>query len=74
MNIMAAVDANWAIGYQNKLLVRIPNDHKRMREQTTGKVIIMGRKTLESFPQAYFFEFLQFRFLILPALPKFDGQ
>ena len=51
MNIMAAVDANWAIGYQNKLLVRIPNDHKRMREQTTGKVIIMGRKTLESFPQ-----------------------
>lgn len=51
MNIMVAVDANWAIGYQNKLLVRIPNDHKRMREQTTGKVIVMGRKTLESFPQ-----------------------
>ena len=47
---MVAVDANWAIGYQNKLLVRIPNDHKRMREQTTGKVIVMGRKTLESFP------------------------
>lgn len=51
MNIMVAADANWAIGYQNKLLVRIPNDHKRMREQTTGKVIVMGRKTLESFPQ-----------------------
>lgn len=51
MNIMVAVDSNWAIGYQNKLLVRIPNDHKRLREWTTGKVVVMGRKTLESFPQ-----------------------
>lgn len=51
MNIMVAADSNWAIGYQNKLLVRIPNDHKRLREWTTGKVVVMGRKTLESFPQ-----------------------
>jgi dihydrofolate reductase len=50
MNIIAAVDANWAIGYGNKLLVHIPSDMKFFRETTIGKVIVMGRKTLESFP------------------------
>lgn len=51
MNLIAAVDKNWAIGYQNELLVRIPNDHKHFREETTGKVVVLGRKTLETFPQ-----------------------
>ena len=51
MNLIVAVDKNWAIGYDNKLLVRIPNDHKFFREQTTGKVVVLGRKTLETFPQ-----------------------
>lgn len=51
MNLIAAVDNNWAIGYQNNLLVRIPNDHKFFREKTTGKVVVLGRKTLETFPQ-----------------------
>ena len=50
MNIIAAVDKNWAIGYKNKLLVSIPSDMKFFRETTTGKVVVMGRKTLESFP------------------------
>jgi dihydrofolate reductase len=50
MNIIAAVDKNWAIGLDNKLLVSIPNDMKFFREETTGKVVVMGRKTLESFP------------------------
>lgn len=50
MNIIAAVDKNWAIGYQNKLLVSIPQDMKFFRETTKGKVVAMGRKTLESFP------------------------
>ena len=50
MNLIAAVDKNWAIGYKNQLLVRIPEDQKWFRESTTGKVVIMGRKTLESFP------------------------
>lgn len=50
MNLIAAVDSNWAIGYKNQLLVRIPEDQKWFRETTTGKVVIMGRKTLESFP------------------------
>lgn len=50
MNLIAAVDSNWAIGYKNELLVRIPEDQKWFRETTTGKAVIMGRKTLESFP------------------------
>lgn len=50
MNLIAAVDNNWAIGNKNKLLVSIPDDMKFFRETTTGNVVVMGRKTLESFP------------------------
>lgn len=51
MNLVVAVDENWAIGNKNKLLVSIPNDMKMFRELTTGKVVVLGRKTLETFPQ-----------------------
>ncbi len=50
MNVIAAIDRNWAIGLGNKLLVSIPQDMKFFRETTKGKVVAMGRKTLESFP------------------------
>ena len=50
MNIIVAADKNWAIGKDNKLLVSIPADMKMFRQETTGKVVVMGRKTLESFP------------------------
>ncbi|MDD7769689.1 dihydrofolate reductase [Suipraeoptans intestinalis] len=50
MNLIVAVDENWAIGKGNRLLVSIPQDMKFFRETTTGKVVVMGRKTLESFP------------------------
>lgn len=50
MNLIVAVDENWAIGKDNKLLVSIPSDMKFFRETTMGKVVVMGRKTLESFP------------------------
>lgn len=50
MNLIVAVDKNWAIGNKNQLLVRIPADQKFFRETTTGKTVVMGRKTLESFP------------------------
>lgn len=51
MNLIVAVDNNWAIGNKGELLIRIPNDHKHFREETTGKVVVLGRKTLETFPQ-----------------------
>ena len=50
MNMIVAVDKHWGIGYKNKLLVSIPADMKFFREMTTGNVVVMGRKTLESFP------------------------
>ncbi len=50
MNLIVAVDNKWAIGYQNKLLVRIPADQRFFRDETIHKAVIMGRKTLESFP------------------------
>lgn len=50
MNLIVAVDRNWGIGKDNKLLVSIPADMKFFRTTTTGKVVILGRKTLETFP------------------------
>ncbi len=50
MNFIVAVDKNWAIGYKNNLLVSIPDDMKYFRETTSGKVVVMGKNTLESFP------------------------
>ncbi len=52
MNIIVAADNHWAIGNRNKLLVSIPNDRKHFREETAGKVVVFGRKTLETFPQS----------------------
>ena len=51
MNLIVAVDKNWAIGKNNKLMWSIPADMKYFRETTKGNIVIMGRKTLESFPQ-----------------------
>ena len=52
MNLIVAVDENWAIGNKNELLIRIPADMKMFRQETTGKVVVVGRKTLETFPNA----------------------
>ena len=50
MNLIAAVDKKWARGYKNKLLISIPDDMRYFMERTTGKVCIMGKKTLLSLP------------------------
>ncbi len=50
MNLIVAVDKNWGIGKNNKLLTSIPADMKFFVSKTTGNVVVMGRKTLESFP------------------------
>ena len=50
MNLIAAADENWAIGKDGGLLAHLPGDMKFFRETTREKVVVMGRKTLESFP------------------------
>ena len=50
MNAIVAVDRKWAIGRDNQLLFTFPGDMKRFRTITTGGTVLMGRKTLESFP------------------------
>ncbi len=50
MDLIVAVDENWAIGYQGDLLTRISADLKNFKALTTGAVIILGRKTIETFP------------------------
>ena len=47
MNLIVAADKNWAIGNRGRLLVTIPEDQKLFRQETLGKVIVMGRKTME---------------------------
>ena len=50
MNLIAAVDRNWAIGKGGDQLCYIPADLKRFRALTTGHPVILGRKTLATFP------------------------
>lgn len=50
MNAIVAVDSNWAIGNKGQLLISIPADHKMFRQETTGKVVVLGRKTMDTFP------------------------
>lgn len=50
MNMILAVDKNWAIGCDGGLLVHLPGDLKFFKEQTSGKTVIMGRTTMESLP------------------------
>lgn len=50
MNLIVAVDKNWGIGRDNGLLASLPGDMKYFKEHTTGKAVVMGRKTLESMP------------------------
>lgn len=50
MNLIVAVDEKWGIGRKGELLANIPGDLKYFKEKTIGRVVIMGRKTLESMP------------------------
>lgn len=50
MNIIVAADEKWGIGNKGNLLVRIPNDQKLFRQETLGKTVVYGRKTLQTFP------------------------
>ncbi len=48
INIIAAVSKNDVIGDNNSLIWNIPEDMKRFKSITTGKTVVMGRKTYES--------------------------
>lgn len=50
MDLIAAVDQNWAIGKDGDQLCYIPADLKRFQALTTGHAVILGRKTLATFP------------------------
>lgn len=50
MNIIVAVDKNWAIGKDNDLLISIPEDMKHFRDKTLYNTVIMGQNTLDSLP------------------------
>lgn len=50
LSIIACLDRNGAIGYQNHLLWHLPEDLHHFKELTLGHPIIMGRKTYESLP------------------------
>lgn len=50
MNAIVVTDKQWAIGRNGDLLFSLPGDMKHFRTLTTGGTVIMGRKTLDSFP------------------------
>ena len=50
MYLIAAVDQNWAIGKDGDQLCYIPADLKRFQALTSGHAVILGRKTLATFP------------------------
>lgn len=50
MEAIVNVTPDWGIGFENRLLVAIPEDLKRFRALTEGKTVILGRKTLQTFP------------------------
>lgn len=46
--IAAIASGNRALGKDNKLIYKIPEDMQRFKQLTTGHAVIMGRKTFES--------------------------
>ena len=50
MNVIVAVDENWAIGKDGDQLCYIPPDLKRFQKLTSGHPVLLGRKTLATFP------------------------
>ena len=51
ISIIVAVSEDWGIGKDNELLWHISEDLKRFKRLTSGKTVIMGKKTWESLPK-----------------------
>ena len=52
LKAIVAVDENWAIGKNNNLLIKIPEDMEFFKDITLGNIVVMGRKTFESIGKA----------------------
>lgn len=50
MNLIVSVDKNWGIGKNGKLLFSLSQDMEFFKDTTMHKVVVMGRKTLDSLP------------------------
>ena len=50
MNLCVTADRHWAIGKDGRPLVTIPADRQMFLKETAGKVVVMGRRTLEGLP------------------------
>ena len=50
MNVIVAVDENWAIGRDGEQLLYLSADLKRFKALTMGHAVILGRKTMATFP------------------------
>ena len=50
MNLCVTADRHWAIGKDGRPLVTIPADRQMFLKETDGKVVVMGRRTLEGLP------------------------
>jgi dihydrofolate reductase len=52
LTLMAAADLEWGIGIDGKLPWHLPEDLKRFKARTMGKIVVMGRKTVETLPSS----------------------
>lgn len=50
IKIIAAVDSVGGLGKDNKLVWKIPSEMRHFIKSTSGKTIVMGRKTFDSIP------------------------
>lgn len=50
MNLIVAVDRNWAIGKDGDQLIRLSKDLRYFKDMTMGHAVILGRRTLATFP------------------------
>lgn len=72
MNLIVAVDENWAIGKDGDQLIYLKEDLKRFRSLTSGHTVILGRKTLATFPGGR--PLKNRRNLILSRNPQFQAE
>lgn len=52
MILILAVDENFSIGYKGDMLFHLKQDLSRFKKITSGNIMVMGRKTLESLPSS----------------------